>query len=82
MPVELSLASEGPTEEEQDFEFGPSPKPHQLVSPGDVITRDTGYMRGHGTYMKQAGSRWGQLIFKFFKFQSDLKFVIMCVHNN
>jgi len=56
MPVELSLASEGPTEEEQDFEFGPSPKPHQLVSPGDVITRDTGYMRGHGTYMKQAGS--------------------------
>jgi len=52
----LSLASEGPTEEEQDFEFGPSPKPHQLVSPGDVITRDTGYMRGHGTYMKQAAS--------------------------
>lgn len=56
MPVELSLASEGPTEEEQDFEFGPSPRPHQLVSPGDVITRDTGYMRGHGTYMKQAAS--------------------------
>jgi len=56
MPVELSLASEGPTEEEKDFEFGPSPRPHQLVSPGDVITRDTGYMRGHGTYMKQAAS--------------------------
>lgn len=23
-----------------------------FVSPGDVITRDVGYMRGHGTYMK------------------------------
>lgn len=22
-----------------------------LVSPGDVITSDTGYMRGHGTYL-------------------------------
>jgi len=24
----------------------------QLVSPGDIITRDVGFMRGHGTYMK------------------------------
>jgi exosome complex component RRP4 len=23
----------------------------QLVSPGDIITRDVGFMRGHGTYM-------------------------------
>eukprot|EP00058_Branchiostoma_floridae_P002654 XP_002588142.1 hypothetical protein BRAFLDRAFT_118871 [Branchiostoma floridae] len=25
--------------------------PKHLVTPGDVITTDTGYMRGHGTYM-------------------------------
>ncbi|XP_019614235.1 PREDICTED: exosome complex component RRP4-like [Branchiostoma belcheri] len=25
--------------------------PKHLVTPGDVITADTGYMRGHGTYM-------------------------------
>ena len=24
-----------------------------MVSPGDVITRDQGYMRGHGTYIDQ-----------------------------
>jgi len=26
-------------------------EPEHLVAPGDVITRDTGFMRGHGTYM-------------------------------
>ena len=27
--------------------------PGHLVSPGDVITRDQGYMRGHCTYLDQ-----------------------------
>ncbi|XP_002731965.1 exosome complex component RRP4-like [Saccoglossus kowalevskii] len=27
-------------------------EPRGLVSPGDVITSDTGFMRGHGTYME------------------------------
>ncbi|CAH3164294.1 unnamed protein product, partial [Porites evermanni] len=26
-------------------------EPKHIVSPGDVITEDTGYMRGHGTYV-------------------------------
>lgn len=26
-------------------------EPRHIVSPGDVITEDTGYMRGHGTYV-------------------------------
>lgn len=46
--VDISLAVEKKArriEEEQ--------QPDNLVAPGDVITRDTGFMRGHGTYMSQ-----------------------------
>ena len=28
-------------------------QPGQLVSPGNAITRDQGYMHGHGTYIDQ-----------------------------
>lgn len=30
---------------------GQEQEPAHLVAPGDVITRDSGFMRGHGTYM-------------------------------
>ncbi|XP_022099167.1 exosome complex component RRP4-like [Acanthaster planci] len=29
------------------------PEPKRLVTPGDVITSDTDFMRGHGTYMEE-----------------------------
>jgi len=48
MPIDISLAIEKKVrrlDEEQE--------PGHLVSPGDIITRDLGYMRGHGTYMDQ-----------------------------
>jgi len=54
MPIDLSLACEAPKEE--DEERSVVRPAHQLVSPGDVITRDVGYMRGHGTYMKGGGA--------------------------
>ena len=57
MPIDLSLACEAPNEDDQ-VEASPTRPAHQLVSPGDVITRDVGYMRGHGTYMK-AGNASG-----------------------
>eukprot|EP00088_Acartia_fossae_P017130 TRINITY_DN1969_c0_g1_i4.p1 TRINITY_DN1969_c0_g1~~TRINITY_DN1969_c0_g1_i4.p1 ORF type:complete len:302 (-),score=46.55 TRINITY_DN1969_c0_g1_i4:281-1186(-) len=44
--VDISLAIEkkiGQTNDEAEPKF--------LVTPGDVITRDAGFMRGHGTYM-------------------------------
>ena len=50
MPIDLSLAGEKPNE--MVATASTAAADHQLVSPGDVITRDTGYMRGHGTYMK------------------------------
>ena len=28
------------------------PEPAHLVTPGDLITTDTGFMRGHGTYLE------------------------------
>lgn len=45
MPVELSLAVERRVRRVEAER-----EPEQLVAPGDVITRDPGYMRGHGTY--------------------------------
>lgn len=45
MAVEISLAIEKRVQKVQD-----EAEPNYLVSPGDVITRDSGYMRGHGTY--------------------------------
>ena len=46
MPVDISLALEKKAAKVADER-----EPDQLVSPGDVITRDAGFMRGHGTYM-------------------------------
>ena len=46
MPVDISLALEKRARKAEDER-----EPEQLVSPGDVITRDSGFMRGHGTYM-------------------------------
>lgn len=46
MPVDISLAIERKVRRVED-----SQEPSHLVAPGDVITRDSGFMRGHGTYM-------------------------------
>merc|ERR1719391_704106 len=44
--VDISLAVEKKSRRvEEDVH------PENLVAPGDVITRDSGFMRGHGTYM-------------------------------
>ena len=48
MPVDISLASEKQTRRVESED-----QPDQLVTPGDVITRDTGFMRGHGTFMNE-----------------------------
>jgi len=48
MPIDISLAIEKKVRRLDDDR-----EPGHLVSPGDVITRDQGYMRGHGTYMEQ-----------------------------
>ena len=49
MPIDLTLISEKfRSSEENVFQK----EPQQLVSPGDVITREVGYMRGHGTYTR------------------------------
>ena len=49
MPIDLTLISEKlRPSEENVFQK----EPQQLVSPGDVITREVGYMRGHGTYTR------------------------------
>ena len=49
MPIDLTLISEKFRSSEEPV---PQNEPQQLVSPGDVITREGGYMRGHGTYTK------------------------------
>ena len=46
MPVDISLALEKKARKCDDER-----EPDQLVTPGDIITKDT-YMRGHGSYMK------------------------------
>lgn len=33
----------------------------RFFSPGDVITKDTGFMRGHGTYMKKDGTLYASV---------------------
>jgi len=48
MPIDISLAIEKKVRRVDDDQ-----EPGHLVSPGDIITRETGYMRGHGTYMDQ-----------------------------
>ena len=48
MPIDISLAIEKKVRLLDDDR-----EPGHLVSPGDVITRDQGYMHGHGTYMEQ-----------------------------
>jgi len=47
MPVDISLALEKKARKNEAER-----EPDQLVTPGDIITRDTGYMRGHGSYMR------------------------------
>ena len=49
MPIDLTLISEKIRSSEEAI---PPNEPQQLVSPGDVITRDVGFMRGHGTYTR------------------------------
>ena len=49
MPIDLTLISEKYRSSEEP---APQNEPQQLVSPGDVITREGGYMRGHGTYTR------------------------------
>ena len=49
MPIDLTLISEKFRSSEEP---APQNEPQQLVSPGDVITREGGYMRGHGTYTR------------------------------
>merc|ERR1719291_718336 len=44
--VDISLAVEKKVAQTHD-----ESEPKFLVTPGDVITRDSGFMRGHGTYM-------------------------------
>jgi len=44
--VDISLALEKKVNQTQN-----EPQPKFLVTPGDVITKDSGFMRGHGTYM-------------------------------
>lgn len=44
--VDISLALEKKVNQTHN-----EPEPKFLVTPGDVITRDSGFMRGHGTYM-------------------------------
>ena len=64
MPVDISLAIERKvwTNDAKDpgpfwlrvfkvVRKGAEQEPAHLVAPGDVITRDSGFMRGHGTYM-------------------------------
>jgi len=46
MPVDISLAIERKVRRREE-----EVEPAHLVAPGDVITRDSGFMRGHGTYM-------------------------------
>jgi len=46
MPVDISLAVERKAKRREEEQY-----PAHLVAPGDVITRDSGFMRGHGTYM-------------------------------
>ena len=50
MPIDLTLISEK-IRNSDVLSLVPS-EPQQLVSPGDVITREVGYMRGHGTYTR------------------------------
>ena len=49
MPIDLTLISEKVRPSEENVY---QKEPQQLVSPGDVITREVGYMRGHGTYTR------------------------------
>ena len=49
MPIDLTLISEKVRSSQENV---PQKEPLQLVSPGDVITREGGYMRGHGTYTR------------------------------
>ncbi|XP_076343387.1 exosome complex component Rrp4 [Tachypleus tridentatus] len=47
MAVEIRLTCEKPREEFQCERL------KHLVTPGDIITSDTGFMRGHGTYVEE-----------------------------
>jgi len=48
MSVDISLAVEKKARNVENEQ-----EPEQLVTPGDIITRDTGFMRGHGSYMNE-----------------------------
>ncbi|CAL1545414.1 unnamed protein product, partial [Lymnaea stagnalis] len=49
MSIDIRLASSRPSG--PDLYHGDDPG--NIVTPGDIITADTGFMRGHGTYMEE-----------------------------
>lgn len=49
MSIDIRLSSEKLQQEIRNFL---AERPLHLVIPGDVITKEAGYMRGHGTYME------------------------------
>lgn len=50
-----STSSRRPRQQRRQQSDGTDDGTVQLVTPGDVITRDSGFMRGHGTYLREGG---------------------------
>ena len=50
--VYIELASERNSNRDEERDEDEEMAGIHLVSPGDIITRDVGFMRGHGTYMR------------------------------
>jgi len=52
MSIEIRIAAETVNSDEDDVVEETEFSRNRFFSPGDVITSDSGFMRGHGTYMK------------------------------
>ena len=57
MSIDITLAAESVQDpyagfEDEDDDQNNFNQDGRFFSPGDVITKDAGFMRGHGTYMK------------------------------
>ncbi len=50
-----STSSRRPRQQRRQQSDGTDDGTVQLVTPGDVITRDSGFMRDHGTYLREGG---------------------------